>query len=122
MKPLTPLRAIRVRCGECAGSPRAATTCEKEGCPLHPYRTGRNPARTGIGRHAPIKDPHSGKFCPSQDGRNVGKKLTPDSSTPESNLGASSCEIQASRENASAGQQRRLLRAAKAFLREVQGE
>lgn len=45
----TPIRAIRAKCIECAGSPRAATRCEKDNCPLYPYRTGRNPARAGIG-------------------------------------------------------------------------
>jgi len=48
-KALTPVRAIRQKCSECAGAPRAATHCEKEDCPLYPYRTGRNPARAGIG-------------------------------------------------------------------------
>jgi hypothetical protein len=64
----TPIRAIRTKCSACAGSPRMATRCENEGCSLYPYRTGRNPARVGIGRLAPCKDAHSGKFRPSQDG------------------------------------------------------
>lgn len=64
----TPLRAVRRKCVECAGSPRSATRCEREDCPLHPYKTGRNDARKGIGRYSPCKDARSGKFCPSQDG------------------------------------------------------
>lgn len=46
---LTPVKAIRAKCSGCAGSPRAVTGCEREDCPLYPYRTGRNPARAGIG-------------------------------------------------------------------------
>ncbi|MHB1011661.1 MAG: hypothetical protein ACYC37_01930 [Desulfobacteria bacterium] len=68
MTRLTPTKAIRAKCSECAGSPRAATRCEKEDCPSYPYRTGRNPARTGIGRSNLHKDAHSGKFRPTQDG------------------------------------------------------
>jgi len=84
---LTPIRAIRAKCSECAGSPRAATRCEKEDCPLYPYRTGRNPARAGIGggdRHG------NGRFCekrPTQVDSFVDKKGAPQGSTPEINLG-----------------------------------
>lgn len=83
----TPIRAIRTKCSECAGSPRAATRCENEGCPLHLYRSGRNPARAGIGRSDLHKDAHSGKFRPSQDGRNVYISRSSEGSTPGFNLG-----------------------------------
>ena len=84
---MTPVRAIRQKCLECAGSSRAATRCEKEDCPLYPYRTGRNPARAGIGPSNPHKDAHSGKFRPSQVGVSADKKLPLQGSTPEINLG-----------------------------------
>jgi hypothetical protein len=83
----TPVRAIRRKCSECAGSPRAATRCEKEDCALHPYRAGRNPNRRGIGRSDLHKDAHSGKFRPSQDGRNVSISRSSEGSTPGFNTG-----------------------------------
>lgn len=86
-KTLTPVRAIRQKCSECAGSFRAAARCEKEGCPLYLYRTGRNPARAGIGggdRHG------NGRFSQkraTQVESFVDKKRTPQGSTPEIDLG-----------------------------------
>jgi hypothetical protein len=46
---LTPLKAIRGKCLECAGSPREIKACSIPGCPLFFYRMGKNPARKGIG-------------------------------------------------------------------------
>lgn len=45
MKQLTPIKAIRAFCSECAGTPREATTCTAtaETCPLWIYRTGHRP-------------------------------------------------------------------------------
>ena len=83
----TPIRAIRTKCSECAGSPRAATRCEKEDCPLHRYRSGHNPAREGIGRTNLHKDAHSGKFRPSQDGRIVSISRSSEGTPPGFNLG-----------------------------------
>jgi hypothetical protein len=71
MPTLTPMKAIRARCLECAGrSMKAVRECARgseatEPCPLHPYRMGRNPARAGIGRCEPNRNAHSGKFRPS---------------------------------------------------------
>lgn len=47
---LTPIRAIRIKCLECAGNkPSLVRRCDSQGCPLHTYRLGRNPKRAGIG-------------------------------------------------------------------------
>lgn len=52
---LTPLRAIREKCIECAGSKKEVRTCQAIECVLFTYRLGRNPARKGIGgRRSPI--------------------------------------------------------------------
>jgi len=52
---ITPLKAIRKRCLECAGSRSEVRKCEVE-CLLSPYRFGRNPARKGVGsrRKSPV--------------------------------------------------------------------
>lgn len=47
---LTPLKAIRVKCLECAGSPKEVRNCPIYNCPLYPYRMGHNPKRQGVGR------------------------------------------------------------------------
>lgn len=47
---ITPLKAIRLKCLDCScGSPKEVKQCTAEGCPLHPFRFGRNPRRLGIG-------------------------------------------------------------------------
>lgn len=84
---LTPIRAIRAKCTECAGSPRAATRCEKEDCPLYPYRTGRNPARAGIGGSVQRENGRFSQKRPTQVAGFAGKKSTPQGSTPEIILG-----------------------------------
>ena len=49
-KHLTPLKAIRSKCLDCAGGrPSLVRQCESAGCPLHFYRFGRNPNRKGCG-------------------------------------------------------------------------
>jgi hypothetical protein len=54
-KHLTPLKAIREKCIECAGSIKEVKLCQDVNCALFPYRLGRNPARKGIGgRRSPI--------------------------------------------------------------------
>lgn len=40
-----PLRQIRELCKECAGGPKAARYCTGVGCPVWPYRFGKNPKR-----------------------------------------------------------------------------
>jgi hypothetical protein len=87
MRPLTPVRAIRQKCFECAGSLRAATRCEKEDCPLYPYRTGRNPARAGIGGGVRRGNGRFSQKRPTQVVVSSDKKTTPQGSTPEINLG-----------------------------------
>lgn len=47
---ITPLKAIRLKCLDCScGSPKEVKQCPAEGCPLYPFRFGRNPRRLGIG-------------------------------------------------------------------------
>ena len=49
-KRITPLKAIRLKCLDCScGSPKEVKLCTVEGCPLYPYRFGKNPKRLGIG-------------------------------------------------------------------------
>jgi hypothetical protein len=45
----TPVKAIRQKCLDCAGSPKEVRLCGTSNCPLHPYRLGRHPGRSGIG-------------------------------------------------------------------------
>ena len=45
----TPLKAIRFKCLECAGSFKAIKHCMSFDCPLYIYRLGHDPQRKGIG-------------------------------------------------------------------------
>ena len=46
----TPIKSIRAKCIECTGgSLKEIRECLQTGCPLHPYRMGKNPNRKGIG-------------------------------------------------------------------------
>lgn len=45
----TPLKAIRAKCLECAGSASLVRECSSKDCQAFIYRLGRNPARRGIG-------------------------------------------------------------------------
>lgn len=45
---IRPLSVIKDHCRECAGEEKALF-CELNHCPLHPFRTGKNPNRTGLG-------------------------------------------------------------------------
>ena len=59
-KILTPVAAIRAQCLVCAkGKARVIRKCEKQECPLFPYRVGRNPARKGIGGPRRISIPET---------------------------------------------------------------
>jgi len=49
MKNLTPVKAIRKFCIQCAGSQKAPRKCTNEICPLFDFRLGKNPGRAGIG-------------------------------------------------------------------------
>lgn len=41
---ISPLRAIRAKCFDCSGGSRQEITlCPVKGCPLHPFRSGKNP-------------------------------------------------------------------------------
>lgn len=89
---LPPVRAIRARCLECAGSRKKVRDCGRgpeasDPCALHPYRMGRNPAREGIGGRPPCGN---ALFCqkpPSQVMVSSDKKSSPYLSTPETILG-----------------------------------
>lgn len=50
-KPLTPVKAIRLKCIECARSKKNVRECPLTDCPLYIYRMGTNPNRKGIGNH-----------------------------------------------------------------------
>lgn len=41
----SPLKAIRAHCLECAGTTNEVSLCPIEGCPLYPFRFGKNPFR-----------------------------------------------------------------------------
>jgi hypothetical protein len=50
MEFLTPVKAIRVKCLDCSGGrPKEVRLCESVDCPLHRFRFGRNPNRSGKG-------------------------------------------------------------------------
>jgi len=61
-KPLTPVRAIRLKCLECGSRPKEVRLCEAKDCYLYAYRFGRNPRRKGIGG----KTSHFKSKSPSQ--------------------------------------------------------
>jgi hypothetical protein len=45
---MTPLKAIRKKCLDCcSNSYKEVERCPSSGCPLYPYRLGRNPALNG---------------------------------------------------------------------------
>lgn len=47
---LSPLRAIREKCLDCAcGNDAEVRRCELKHCTLWPFRMGKNPNRAGIG-------------------------------------------------------------------------
>ena len=53
MEPITPLKAIRLKCLDCCnGSYDEVKKCTIEKCPLFKYRFGHNPTRKGIGGFA----------------------------------------------------------------------
>ncbi len=52
---LTPLKAIRAKCLDCAGgSCTEVRLCPNEDCPLHFFRAGKNSNRAGIGKPSPL--------------------------------------------------------------------
>jgi len=53
MKNLTPVKAIRKFCIQCAGSQKAPRKCANETCPLFVFRLGKSPGRAGIGGGRP---------------------------------------------------------------------
>jgi hypothetical protein len=54
MKNLTPIKAIRVKCLDCASSQKMVRECQEFDCPLFNYRMGHNPMRKGIGGNPEI--------------------------------------------------------------------
>lgn len=45
--PTSPIKAIRARCLDCCcGSAGEVRICDIRTCPLHPFRSGKNPYRT----------------------------------------------------------------------------
>jgi hypothetical protein len=49
MKRLTPVKAIRKFCIQCAGNQKAPRHCTDKTCPLFDFRLGKSPGRAGIG-------------------------------------------------------------------------
>ena len=46
-KPIPPLKAIRAKCLDCClDNTNEARLCPAKGCPLWPFRLGKNPYRT----------------------------------------------------------------------------
>lgn len=46
-QPMSPIKAIRLKCLDCSGgSPNEVRLCTAKGCPLYPFRAGKNPYRT----------------------------------------------------------------------------
>ena len=129
----TPIKAMRAKCIECAGGKIAATKCEKEDCPLFPYRTGRDPARAGCG---PALSSESAKFLRRHRGRAVScekrttqavdygeKTRRPQGNTPETLLGRPRAKDgQVALATMSPLKRRRIMKAAEAFLREIRDE
>ena len=61
------MKVFRKFCLECVGgSSLIVKECEKEDCPMHRYRMGKNPARTGIGNASPTPL-EKGKSKPESD-------------------------------------------------------
>jgi len=56
MQRLTPIKAIRKFCIQCAGSQKAPRKCANETCPLFVFRLGKSPGRAGIGGGRNKKD------------------------------------------------------------------
>ncbi|MDP8299174.1 MAG: hypothetical protein P9L88_04660 [Candidatus Tantalella remota] len=52
---MTPLKAIRAYCKQCAGRPKEVRLCQVEECPLFEYKMGKNFARKGVGPGRVIK-------------------------------------------------------------------
>ncbi len=74
MKNLTPLKSIRRNCIECSGgSPKEVKLCAIEDCPLHRFRFGKNPNRTGIGGKGFPKEFVEKSLAESGDLTNKGK-------------------------------------------------
>lgn len=66
MTRLTPLRAIRAKCLDCAESTHEVRHCPIPDCPLWPYRMGHNPARRGIGGNVRSGAPMADSGCDSR--------------------------------------------------------
>jgi len=49
MNRLTPVKAIRKFCIQCAGNQKAPRHCDNKNCSLFDFRLGKNPGRAGIG-------------------------------------------------------------------------
>ena len=56
---MTPLKAIRAKCLDCCGEQaKEVKLCPSSDCPLHPFRFGKNPNRSGVGNAASLRKSH----------------------------------------------------------------
>jgi len=68
MNRLTPVKAIRKYCIQCAGNQKAPRRCDNKICPLFDFRLGKHPGRVGIGGRRNRKD------SDNSSGQNLRKK------------------------------------------------
>ena len=78
MKNITPVKAIRKKCLDCAERPKDVRHCPSEDCSLFPFRLGKNPNRSGKGGFSKksdiqMKAPESETDKPMQDKGEVGE-------------------------------------------------
>ena len=88
----TPIRAIRTRCLECAGSRKGVRDCHRgpgseQPCAVYPFRMGRNPSRAGIGGRPPRGNARPCEKRPSQVRVSADKKTAPQGNPPGFSLG-----------------------------------
>ena len=80
---MTPIKAIRAKCLDCAGNRKDVRNCICPECPLYPFRLGHNPNRAGIGNASNFQKK------PTQEGSFENRKVSEGNYTPgcENELG-----------------------------------
>ncbi len=68
----TPVKAIRAKCLDCCcWQLKEVRLCEATGCPIFPYRFGKNPNRAGIGHSKGVCSTKTATQVPVSDDRMV---------------------------------------------------